>query len=264
MSFERICPKYVLRQAQLLALGLGLLLISGCFPDADGIVIENPDLSSERLLVGVVFISPESELQVAQISETRTLLEPESNHKPIESATVITRTEEDATANVFRFDNSRGFYTSPSPILEGRTYSLSVQYQDRSLRGTCKIPQQVGDVDVVQLYISNEESSNIEGIPDNAEDIPEWNVKMNIQDHPEENSYHLSLSIVTTAPLRLIEKYLPTTHLDIPRHSPLDTILTIRSFLTDWNDTDVLIKDQGREGQFLREDIEIHNSYDLI
>ena len=253
MSFKYIFFRDILRQLHLWALVLGICLISGCFGDPEGTIIEEPNLSNKQLLAGVVFISPESETQAAQISETRTLSETSISHRPIETATVKVTTAAGSVA-FFQFDRDKGFYTSNVPILEGVEYVLDVDYQGKSLRGSCKVPQQVSYVDIVQVYTSGIEER----------DFREWSVKVNIQDIPEEeNTYHLAFSVEIKIPLSLWANYLlllseSTVYVDeddILKYP--DSVLTNRFPLTSWNDIDVLIKDQGREGQILREDIPI-------
>ena len=244
------------------ALLTSLLLLIGCLGEEGGVVVENPALSNDRLLVGIVFISPESEVQVAQISEARSLLDVSTNYRPIDRAIVRLSRVEDASevSELFRFDQEKAFYTSNAPVLEGEEYAISVDYLDKSLLGRTKVPKQLSQFDITQFYISEIEEDG----------RSEWNVKLNIHDDPEEeNSYHLSFSAVLSAPLRLVQEY-PGLYspedigLD-PEFPPssLDTIITARLFLTDWNGIEMLIKDQGREGQVLREDISLTETFVL-
>ena len=263
MNFRHTLLGDIFRQLRLLVLLLGVSLMLGCLGEEEGVIIENPNLPTERILVGIVFISPERALQIAQVSRTQSSLNSSTSFSPVRTAKVVIWPEKASPRkSAFQFDQRKGFYTSEISILEGVEYVLNIDYQGKSLKGRCKVPQQVSAVELVQLY----EEKDTEG-------YSSWRAKVNIQDHPEdENSYHVSFSEAATGPVKELYPYrlldLPEDPEDYDRIDSLlayypDSILILRSYFFN-NDRELLIKDQGREGKVLREDLPLGGSFFLF
>ena len=231
MNFNTPLIPSVARYTKIHLYCLVLALLSACVGDEDGYIVDNPDLSSERLLTGLVFISPERDTQFAQISEAVPVTEV---FQRVSIQTAIVATKEIGTSSapqVFTFNKDKDYYTGAFSVSEGKEYALSVEYGSKTLKGTCKVPQQVSSVDLIQLYVQDIDEYGIE-----------WGAKIHIQDNQEEeNSYHLLVSVLESGPL----------------HSRTDSIRFVRIALTNWADVDVLIKDRGREGQVLQEDVKL-------